>query len=252
MLIDIIKNITKLEKDIDISKLPSQGLFYPDDLEIKIKRVDKSKIIEYESDWKDGNIQFAISKIKEIVRTNISLSYNYTFEDVKSIDIVFLFLEIVNLTRGKNKIKIKHEVALGMDVYIEFNKENFNYFDYSDHLKYYNEKEKCFEVNGYKYSLPTIGVEYSLTNFLASCSNDPKYANYFYDFTYFLGNRNHLSYKEVDNIIKAYNLDLSKDELEKAKNVIKMFSPFLIYSLNYEGNLIELTSKLKLKDIFNF
>ena len=47
----ILKSILNLQKKIDLTTLPSQGLFYKDDFEIFIKKADVGDIIEYEYDY---------------------------------------------------------------------------------------------------------------------------------------------------------------------------------------------------------
>ena len=48
MLMDLLKGLFNLTKNIDIKTLPSQGLFYKDDFKISIKRADVEDIIEYD------------------------------------------------------------------------------------------------------------------------------------------------------------------------------------------------------------
>jgi hypothetical protein len=217
-LLNLIKGILNLEKEIDSKILPSQGLFYKDDFKIKIKKADIEDIIEYEHNYIKDNLGLIIHKVKRIVEKNLILPRGYIFEDLKSIDIIFLFLEIVRFTKGES-IKFLYIDEWGKEDIVEFNSNNFNYFFIDDKLmKYYNNKEKCFEIEGYKYSLPSIGVENSLTNFLLSKLDKPnavKYNDYFYDFTYFLQNKNRLSFNEIENLIQIFNFDIENSESEK-------------------------------------
>jgi hypothetical protein len=94
---------------------------------------------------------------------------------------------------------------------IEFGSKYFNYFNFTDKLldKYSNE-DRSFTINGYKYTLPSIGVENALTNFLIIKSSEEdafNYNNYTYDFTYFVGDKNTLKFKEIENLktILDYN-----------------------------------------------
>ena len=68
-----------------------------------------------------------IYKVKRIVEKNLLLSRGYSFEDLKSIDVVFLFLEIVKFSKGR-PIEIKFTNLEGQLDSIEFNSHNFNYF----------------------------------------------------------------------------------------------------------------------------
>ena len=96
-LLSIIKGILNLQHKIDLKKLPSQGLFYKDDFEIYIKKANLEDIIEYEHNYDKEDLGTVISRLKKIVEKNVILSKNYSYNDIKSIDVVFLFLEIVKL-----------------------------------------------------------------------------------------------------------------------------------------------------------
>jgi len=120
-------------------------------------------------------------------------------------------------------------------------------------MKYYDEVNQQFNINGYKYSLPSIGVENSLTNFLISKSDSPdapKYNNYFYDFTYFLGDKTQLSFDEIENLIQIFNYDIDKDELIKINEIMNTFMPIQSYSLTKNGRVIEISSKIDLEKIW--
>lgn len=253
-LIKLVKNLLNLQRKLDTRILPSQGLFYKDDFEIWIKRADVEDIVEYEYNYTKDNLGIIIHKVKKIVEKNIILSYGYSFDDIKSIDIIFLFLEIVKFTKGES-VKLDYvDEETGHDDVIEFGHNNFNYFEISDELmKYYDIESQQFIIDGYKYSLPSIGVENSLTNFLISKSDDPnaiKYNEYFYDFTYFLGDKNHLSFSEIDNLIQIFNYDIDQSELKKINNIMITFMPIQSYSLTKNGRVIEISSKIDLEKIW--
>ena len=118
-LLSIIKGILNLQHKIDLKKLPSQGLFYKDDFEIQIKKAELSDIIEYEYNYDREDLGIVITRLKKIVENNVILSNGYTYNDIKSIDVVFLFLEIVKLTNKKpialnrniNIDKVKKKIA---------------------------------------------------------------------------------------------------------------------------------------------
>jgi hypothetical protein len=50
-------------------------------------------VVSYENNFNKEDIGQVIYQIKEIVKNNIKLSINYTYDDIKSIDIIFIFLE---------------------------------------------------------------------------------------------------------------------------------------------------------------
>jgi hypothetical protein len=252
-LLNLVKNLLNLQKKIDKKELPSQGLFYKDDFEIIIKKADIEDIEDYEVDFVKDNLGLIIYKVKKIVENNISLSKNYSFVDLKSIDVVYLFLEIVKFTKNK-PIKINFINEEGKEDIIEFSSQYFNYFNLGEKImKHYDREMKCFIIDGYKFSLPTIGIENCLTNFLIikhTSSDAVKYSNYFYDFTYFLLNRNRIEFDEIENLIQVFNHDIEPNELEKVTKILKIFQPIQKYSLIRDGKIIDINSRLDLEKIW--
>lgn len=253
-LINLIKELLNLTKKIDTKILPSQGLFYKDDFKIFIKKAEIEDIIEYEYNYIKDDVVVVINKLKRLVRKNITLSPGYKFNDIKSIDIIFLFLEIVRLTKGKS-VKLKYfDDEKGINDNIEFNSKYFNYFIINDELmEHYDNKNREFIINGYRYSLPSIGLENCLTKFLISKSDKPgcqRFNNYNYNFTFFLGDKNKLSFNEIENLIQIFNFDMESEEQKKIVNVVKMFQPIQKYSLKKDGKVIDINSKIDLEKIW--
>lgn len=240
-------------KYLDVRLLPSQGLFYKSNFEIYIKEADRVDIDEYEKNYIKDDISTIIYYIKKIVERNIIVKNGYKYEDIKSIDMIFIFLEIVKLTKSK-PIKLKYfNTDINKEDTIEFGPKYFNYFQLGDLVKYYNYDEKSFNMNGYKFTLPSIGIENSLTNFLIIKSEEPdavKYNDYFYDFTYFVGDKNYLNYSEIENLLHIFNFDIEDDEMSKIKDIINEFSSIQKYSLIKNGKVIELNSKIDLEKIW--
>ena len=137
---------------------------------------------------------------------------------------------------------------------VEFSYEYFNYFKLNDNLiNDYNKELKCFEIDGYKFSLPTIGIENCLTNFLIFKHNNTeseKYNDYFYDFTYFLLDRKSISFEEIENMIQIFNHDIEPEEFEKINNILKIFLPLQKYSLIRNGKVIDINSRIDLEKIW--
>ncbi|HPZ24000.1 MAG TPA: hypothetical protein PLC25_04085 [Bacilli bacterium] len=253
-LINLIKSLLNLQKKLDKKILPSQGLFYKDDFEIWIKKANVGDIIEYEHDYVKDDVGVVITKLKKIVENNTILSSGYTYNDIKSIDVVFVFLEIVKLTKGKSINLNYFDDEKGKESIIEFDSSHFNYFKIDNNvMEKYDNKSKQFEIDGFKYSLPSIGVENCLTNYLISKSYDSdaiKYNSYNYDFTYFLGEKNIISFDEIDNLIQIFNFDMESSELKKVRTIVKSFSPIQKYSLKRGNRVIEINSKIDLEKIW--
>ena len=253
-LLNAIKIIFNFQRKLNIKHLPSQGLFYKDDFEIYIKKADIQDIIEYEHDYVKDNLGLIIEKLKKVVEKNITLSLNYTFQDIKSIDVIFIFFEIVNFTKGKTISLNYFNEEKGKEEIIEFSHKYFNYFTFDNELKSaYNEKEKEIKIDGYKYTLPTIGVENCLTNFLITKSILPdseKYNSLNYNFTYFLGQKNKISFGEIENLIQIFNYDMDKSEIKKVANIVKRLSPIQRYTLRKGNKVIDINSKINLEKIW--
>lgn len=253
-LSNIVKGLLNLQRPIDLKILPSQGLFYKDDFRISIKRAEMEDIIEYEHNYIVDNLGLVINKLKRVVEKNSYFSEGYGFNDIKSIDIVFIFLEIVKFTTSK-PIKLDYfDDELGTEEIINFEHSYFNYFKIEEHLmRSFDKENKEFVIDGWKYSIPTIGAENSLTRFLVSKSSKPgaeKYNKFSYDFTYFLGGKNNLSFEEIENLIQIFNFDMDPKERAKVKGIVRLFLPLQRYSLIKDNKVIDINSKINLQNIF--
>lgn len=253
-IVNILKSLLNVQKKIDVNQLPSQGLFYKDDFEIFIKKADVEDIIEYEWNYEKDDIGEVIFRLKRLVQKNVILSNGYTYDDIKSVDIVFLFLEIVKFTTNK-LIKIKYfDDSIGNNQEITFDSNNFNYATIDRNLlDKYDNSTKEFDIDGFRYSLPCIGVENSLTNFLISKSEKPGsevYNDYSYDFLYFLGHKNNLSFKEIENLIQIFNFDMENSDKRVVRSIVKIFSHLGKYSLIKDSKVIDVTAKIDLETIW--
>ncbi len=253
ILNDLLNSILGKIYKIDINKLPSQGYFYPDDFEIRIKKANIEDIIEHEYNFKPDNVLEIIELIKKFVKKNVDFNKKYKFEDIKSIDIIFIFLEIVKFTTNK-PIRISYFDTNDKKTH-ELNFENalFNYFDFSPFEDFYLVDDFAFEVDGFKFSMPSIGVENALTNFLLNKVDDSN-ASYYnqksYDFLFFLGTKNDLTNEEIENLITIFNEDIDDVEKAKIKNIITKFKNLIGYSIKVDNKIIDLKSNLDLENIW--
>jgi hypothetical protein len=253
-LVNVLKGLLNLQRKLNVKSLPSQGLFYKDDFEISIRKAKLEDIIEYEHEYIKDDFGSVITKLKKVVESNVIFSPGYNFNDIKSIDVVFLFLEIVRFTKGK-AVNLKYfDEDLGEENDIEFSSNYFNYFRLSDDvMEHYNEETKEFIIEDFRFSLPSIGVENCVTNYLISKSDDydaTKYNDFNYDFIFFLGNKRGVNFNEIDNLIQIFNFDIEESDYKKIKKVIKMFQPIQKYSLKRGDKIIEINSKIDLEKIW--
>ena len=251
-VIDYIKNVFQKKKEIDLEILPSQGFFYKNDFKIYIKKATSDDIEEYNLDFKSDDLGLILRKIKKISKDNIIVSGDFKFEDIKSIDIIFLFFEIVKYTKNK-KIQIFYFDEFNNEICVDFESNYFNYFNFKKLKNNWNSQSKEFLIDDYKFSLPSLGVENSITQFLIEKSREvgsEKYNNYNYNFVYFVGNKNFLSKDEMENLIQIFNDDLNIEEKKKVDNIIKIFSELHRYTLKKENKIIEITSRINLGNIW--
>jgi hypothetical protein len=253
-LTDFIRRIFIKKKKVEIKNLPSQGLFYKDDFNISIKRVNIKEITEYENNYDRENLGLVLGRLKKIVENNIIIPNEYSFKHIKSIDVIFIFLEIVKFTKDKPVQLEYFNDETGVIDKIDFDEKSFNYCRLSEEIMSdWDSNQKCFVINGYKFSLPSIGIENSLTNFLINKSYDEdsnNYNDYSYNFTYFLGDKDFLTFEEIENLIQIFNFDIEDEEVEKIDNLVKRFIPLQRYSLIKDNKVIEMSSKINLQEIW--
>ena len=253
-LVNLLKGLLNLQKKIDVKKLPSQGLFYKDDFEITIKKADVEDIIEYEHNYIKDDLGSVIYKLKKVVEKNSTFSQGYTFNDIKSIDIVFLFLEVVRFTKGKAVNLTYFNDEFGEEEDIEFGPNYFNYFKLDDDImKLYDDESKQFIIDGFQFSLPSIGAENCITNFLVEKIDEQdaiKYNDYSYNFIFFLNGKRTMSFNEVDNLIQIFNFDMEESDMKRVRNIVKTFQPIQKYSLKRDGKVIDINSKIDLEKIW--
>jgi len=248
-ILNIFNGLFNQSQKVDLTKLPSQGKFYPEDFELKIKKADLEHIIDYEHNFDKENLFVIVESLKKIVRNNTIFSKGYTFEDIKSVDLVFLFLEIVKFTTKRNIFIPFHNQKTGQNDSIIFSSDNFNYFDF---LKYEIDKDS-FEIlhKGYRFSMPSIGLENCLTIFLANkIKAGHDLSNNFYDFLFFCGNKNFMTQDELENLFIIFNYDIDDREREIINGIVNEFIGIIGYTLRSENNLVEVKTKIDLQTIW--
>jgi hypothetical protein len=253
-LLDRIHAMFAKKKQIDVANLPSQGYFYREDFKIWIKKATEEDVLEYEKEFNPENLGSILDKIKMIVERNTIFTGRYSFRSIKSIDVVYLFLEIVKLTKNKDLVVEYYDDETSNFGTIEFCPENFNYFKIDGKIMdLWNSEERCLDIYGYKFTLPTIGVENSLTSFLIEKSYEDGcevYNDYSYSFTHFISDRESLTFAEIDNLIEVFNFDMDEEEKKKISEIIEMIKPIQRYTLIKGNRVIEMGAKLDLWNIW--
>lgn len=248
-IIDILHSFFSYKHyiEIDINDLPSMGIFYPDDFIMKISKTSKSDIEYYIDNYVYDDFISILKGIKRIISNNIRLSDGYIFSNILSIDILYLFIEIVKLTTGRDIYIIDNGIN------IKFCSDNFNYFEIDDNFKNkFDNDSKDFVYKGFRYSLPTTGVESSITRFLYEMSEQNKleeFSHVSYDFLYFLGGRTTLKNDEIKNLITIFNDDISEMDKKITSEIVANFRKFSEYTLRGSNSIITLDS-IDLKNIW--
>lgn len=90
---DIITSLVLRTKEINIKQLPTQGYFYPSDFELSIKRASLDDIFLYNFNYVKDDISVILSETKRIISNNIIVNKKYKYEDIKSNDLLYIFLK---------------------------------------------------------------------------------------------------------------------------------------------------------------
>jgi len=249
MIFDILKSIEifKTTKKIDITKLPSRGFFYDKDFFIKIKKVESDDILYYKNYFKPDNPVIIIELIKQIVKKNTFYPKGYSFDDVRSVDVVYLFFKLIEYTT-KAPLYLSHINPLtGTIDKIPVTDLNFKYFDPSNEYKLVD--GEFISKSGFKFRIPSIKVEDTLTKFitLKYYMGKREYMDANYDFIYFLGKKNNVSDQEIETLLDIFS-EMDRDEIS---TIVEDFKPFARYSVVSDGVEYSLDGKLDLENAFD-
>ena len=248
---DIITSLTSV-KMLDVKELPTQGFFYPKDFTLSIRKASIDDMILYNFNYVKDDLGVILFETKRIIKNNIILGKNYKYEDLKSNDLLYIFFEIVKFTMNKD-IMVPFENILGRTSYVAFGSKNFNYFDYKGLGCNYDEETREFEKFGYKFSLPSVGVENCLVEYIFDFLEEEDTENnfeYSYDFLFLMGNKNNLSIEEMDNLVTIFNEDLDDKEQSKITEIVKLIYPAIGYSLKSGNKIISLDLKIDFEKLF--
>jgi hypothetical protein len=136
-------------KNVPLTNLPSQGLFYPDGSEIAIRAASVAEIRHWSTI--DENDALGIDDMLNFVcerccRIRMS-GRPANFKDLKEIDRFYVIFAIRDFTfkNGENRLYTTLSTEDGSDQKIEITKDALNYFNPDPKLmEYYNSEMKCF------------------------------------------------------------------------------------------------------------
>jgi len=251
MVIDFIKRtILGKNKDegieqVDISKFPSSGLFYPVDTKISIKKADIDIQIRYFNRLGDRKshifrrfeaMYYVVSKC--IVESNIAT------EEILATDIPYLFMLIIELTKGT-------PLYIG-DVVLK--KENIYHFNID--LSNYDPVDRVFISEGYKFAPIKSKHQLSISHILTEdvIKNNIKVFGIVDDiYLYFLKNVNNLTVDVLIEVVSAFSeFDTSVlNNINKAKKDLISLIFIYIQSPN-DGTIYHINVYESLHDIWDF
>jgi len=172
---------------IDVKDLPTQGLFYPEGVEVGIRSASAGEIRHWstlnEEDLSllDDMLNYVLERCAYVKSTSSQLS---SWKDFKEVDRFYLLLAIREKTfvKGENALQVKISETKKMDV----TKEMIQYITFDDRLmKYYSPEKRCIALqfkNGKSMNihLPSVG----LTNWLKTYITRKSRANESFDQDY--------------------------------------------------------------------
>lgn len=166
-------------KKIDVSYLPSQGLFYPPGAQITIRSASVREVRHWssidESDLIDVNERLNYI-LDTCCRINFPGEGHVTYKSLSDFDRLYLILAIQEISFPSQDTKLKMNITCPEcqnEDTITVTKDAIKPIDLSEKLlKYYNEEERCFVFKDDSKNLnltlyiPTIGISSFLTSFL--------------------------------------------------------------------------------------
>lgn len=238
-ILSILSSLKERTKTIDLSKSITRGIFYPKGFEIKIKKASDANISYYKDNFQNNNILNIINCMIKMVFNNTVIK-NGTFADIKALDLYYIFLEIVKFTIDRDIYINLGDTQIPID-------NNYLYFDYSKYK--FDDSTKEFLIDGYRFSLPSMGIEDCLARYIFEKKDLKK--EYTFYFVYFLGNKNYLSYNEIDNLLSLFNEDMNPEEYNKIEKIVNTFKEWNNFKLQYKGFEVDLKYNLDLRNVFD-
>ena len=137
--------------EINITHLPSAGMFYPTDIQLSIRSAKVAEIRHFSS-IDEQNVFDVDDKLNYILENCIRVTSSkkrLSYKDLCEEDRFFVILSVRDLTfpEPENKLSVDHTDKKGKKQTIEIKKEYFDYFKIPETLdKYYDNEEKSFKI----------------------------------------------------------------------------------------------------------
>lgn len=161
---------------INVTTMPSAGMFYPDDIKISIRSAKVAEIRHFSSIDEtnvfdvDEKLNYVLESCTQITSSKKRLSY----KDILEEDRFFLILSIRDLTfpEPESNLTVDHVDKKGNKHQVEIKKDYFTYFKIPQTLdKYYDSEAKSFMIETKSFGTiemrpPTIGIMQKMTAYI--------------------------------------------------------------------------------------
>lgn len=161
---------------INVTDMPSGGMFYPEDIKISIRSAKVAEIRHFSSIDEnnvfdvDEKLNYILEACTQITSSKRRLSY----KDILEEDRFFLILSIRDLTfpEPESNLTVDHVDKKGDKHKIEIKKDYFTYFKIPQSLdKYYDAEAKSFMIETKSFGTiemrpPTIGIMQRMTAYI--------------------------------------------------------------------------------------
>lgn len=162
--------------NVNISNLPSAGMFYPKGTEISIRPAKVAEVRNF-STIDETNVLDADEKLNYILEQCVRVTNSKTrmsYKDICEEDRFFIILSIRDLTfpEPESSLSVDHIDKKGNNVTVEIKKEYFTYFKIPETLdKYYDEDARTFLIETKSFGTiemkpPTIGIMQRMTAYI--------------------------------------------------------------------------------------
>lgn len=170
--------------DMPVENLPSNGMFYPADTQLKIRSAKVAEIRHF-STLDESNIMDIEDKLNQIVKSCVKMQSGtriLSYKDILEEDRIYLLLSIRDLTfpEPENKIMLKAQDANGESFEVELSTKYFETESVPEEIsQYYDDQKRAFVIQTKSAGEvvmrpPSIGVMEEVTKFMQTRQRERK------------------------------------------------------------------------------
>lgn len=170
--------------DMSVENLPSNGMFYPADTQLKIRSAKVAEIRHF-STLDESNIMDIEDKLNQIVKSCVRMQSGtriLSYKDILEEDRIYLLLSIRDLTfpEPENKIMLKAQDANGESFEVELSTKYFETESVPEEIsQYYDDQKRAFVIQTKSAGEvvmrpPSIGVMEEVTKFMQTRQRERK------------------------------------------------------------------------------